>query len=275
MLKVLFGAVFGAVLWSGLLAGPASGAPRNVAGALLLAQGTPSQTAQPAPPQAVPGPALPAASAPPVTPALPPSTSEPALGGTPPANGEPHRGVPRGPAPGDAAPASPIPAASGSPPGRFHLHRPGTDVDGDSLTGSLASQAYILKGNVTLHSDPKIDREIADASESQEPLTLTADEIDVDRLGYSYVAKGHVRFVQGTRSGRANLATLNEQTHSLDLVGDANVFEGDQRTVADRFHYDMLDKSFHGTGDVRIFETLPSPAPSAAAPAKHKRRLPL
>lgn len=294
---------FAAALWSGVIGGPAYGALERRALPTLLAQ-VPTETAAPAPPQTVtPMPPETPAPMPPETPVpmvtetpaapapVPPETSAPMPSETPvpepapvpaasgvssppapPSYGEPHRGVPRGPIP----PAHPAPAPSGSPLGRFHLHRPGTDVDGDLLTGSLASQAYILKGNVTLHSDPKIDREIADASESEEPLTVTADEIDVDRLGYSYVAKGHVHFVQGVRSGRANLATLNEQTHSLDLVGDANVYEGDHRTVADRFHYDMLDKSFHGSGDVRIFEPLPTPAPSVATPApKHKRRLPL
>jgi lipopolysaccharide assembly outer membrane protein LptD (OstA) len=157
------------------------------------------------------------------------------------------------------------------------LHRPGTDVDGDVLTGSLASQAYIIKGNVTLHSDPKIDREIAEASESDEPLTVTADEIDVDKFGLTYVAKGNVHFVQGSRSGRADLATLDEETHSLDLVGNATVLDGDHRARAAKMHYDMSDKQFHGAGNVRIYEPLPAPnpRPSATPAGKHRRRLPL
>jgi lipopolysaccharide export system protein LptA len=157
------------------------------------------------------------------------------------------------------------------------LHRPGTDVEGDVLTGSLTSMAYVLKGNVTLHSDPKIDSEIAAASESTDPLTVSADEIDVDRMGLTYVAKGHVQFTQGTRSGRANLAMLDEMRHTLDLVGDANVFDGERRAAADKLHYDMNDKGFEGAGDVRIYQPVPTPNPSASGtPApKRKRRLPL
>jgi hypothetical protein len=174
-------------------------------------------------------------------------------------------------APDDAGPqASPA-------PGRFHLHRTGTDVEGDALSGSLASEVYILKGHVTMHSDPKLDREIAEASESSQPLTVTADEIDVDRIGLTYVAKGHVHFVQGSRSGRADLAMLDEQKHTLDLIGDANVYDGERRAAAAKMHYDMLGKDFLGAGDVRIYEPLPTPNPVASStPApKHKRRLPL
>jgi lipopolysaccharide export system protein LptA len=174
-----------------------------------------------------------------------------------------------------APPASPSPGGSGE---RAHFHRPGTDVDGDIFVGSLASEVFILRGNVTLHSDPTVDRAIAAASESSDPLTVTADEIDVDRAASTYVAKGHVRFVQGTRSGQADTAMLNEEARTIDLIGHANVIEGDHRAAADKMHYDMSDKRFAGAGDVRIYQPLPTPNPNAsssAAPKKRKRRLPL
>jgi lipopolysaccharide assembly outer membrane protein LptD (OstA) len=128
-----------------------------------------------------------------------------------------------------------------------------------------------------MHSDPRLDPEIAQASESSEPLTLTADEIDVDRIALTYVAKGHVRFVQGSRSAHADLAMLDEQKHTLDLIGDANVYDGDRRAAAAKMHYDMLDKDFLGAGDVRLYQPLPTPGPQASGtPApKRKRRLPL
>lgn len=192
----------------------------------------------------------------------------------------PHRNVPEpegsvSPAGGISPSAAPGPSAS--PAGRTHLHRPGTDVDGDVLTGSLASQVYVLKGNVTLHSDPKIDRDIADASESEELLTVTADEIDVDKLGLSYVAKGNVHFVQGSRSGSADLAMLDQQAHTLDLVGNASVMNGDRRAAAAKMHYNTLDKQFLGSGNVRIYQPLPTPnpKPSGTPASKRKRRFPI
>jgi lipopolysaccharide export system protein LptA len=155
------------------------------------------------------------------------------------------------------------------------LHRPGTDVDGDLLTGSLASHVFILKGSVTLHSDPKIDREMAEASEDDEPLTVTADEIDVDQVAFSYIAKGHVHFTQGGRSGSADIATLNEEAHTLDLFGNANVLEGDHRATAAKMHYNTLDKQFIGAGDVHLYAPLPTPNPSSTTAPKRRRRLPL
>jgi len=140
----------------------------------------------------------------------------------------------------------------------------------------LASHVFILKGNVVLHSDPKIDRDMAEASESDEPLTLTADELDVDQFAFTYVAKGHVHFVQGSRSGFADLATLNEEAHTLDLVGNASVLDGEHRTTAAKMHYNTADKQFVGGGDVHIYAPAPTPNPGTGTPTpKHKRRLPL
>jgi hypothetical protein len=218
--------------------------------------------------------AAPASAAPTLPPLGAPPDAEP--------NGSPQTqpAAPVAPAPGvsplgtSPSPSTAVPSASAA--GRFHLHRPGTDVDGDLLTGSLASHVFILKGNVVLHSDPKIDREMAEASESDEPLSVTADEIDVDQLAFTYVAKGHVHFVQGSRSGFADLATLNEEARTLDLVGNASVLDGEHRTTAAKMHYNTADKQFVGAGDVRIYAPAPTPNPSTATPPpKHKRRLPL
>ncbi len=203
--------------------------------------------------------------------ALPGGTTGPATNGSPAG-----AATPAAPGPAGSGPSPAASAPSAIPSGRFHLHRPGTDVDGDLLTGSLASHVFVLKGNVTLHSDPKIDREMAEASESDEPLTVTADEIDVDQVTFTYVAKGHMHFVQGSRSGTADLATLNEEAHTLDLVGNATVLDGDHRTTAAKMHYNTFDKQFIGAGDVRIYAPLPTPNPSASKPPpKHKLRLPL
>ncbi len=184
-----------------------------------------------------------------------------------------------------AATPAPVPAASAPPstpsprataPGRFNLHRPGTDIDGDELTGNVGSNVYVFRGNIVLHSDPKVDRSFGAATESDAPLTITSDELDVDRFAMTYVAKGHVHFTQGTRSGNADLAMLNEQTRDLDLLGHADVVDGDHRARAAKLHYNGTDRQFHGAGDVRIYGPAPSPQPSASAtPAgKHRRRLP-
>lgn len=181
------------------------------------------------------------------------------------------------------APAAPSPPAqpeqSASPaPGRVHLHRPGTDMDADSLVGNMNGQTYVLKGNVVLHSDPKTDTAFA-ATESSDPLTLSADEMDVERKALRYVAKGHVQFTQGTRSGRADTATLDEKLHDLDLIGHAHVSDGIQQANSDRMHYNTANRKFQGTGNVKIIAPIPTatPAPpgTTPTPAPKKRRVPL
>ena len=71
---------------------------------------------------------------------------------------------------------------------------------------------------------------------------------------------------------------LDEQMQTIDLVGNANVFDGDRRAAAAKMHYNMVDKKFLGAGDVRIYQPVPTPNPSVSGtppPPKRKRRLPL
>ncbi|MFN2459076.1 MAG: LptA/OstA family protein [Candidatus Velthaea sp.] len=194
--------------------------------------------------------------------------------------------VPPAPVPAPSpSPAAPAPASSGSAqpeqtqppaPGRVHLHRPGTDMDADSLVGNMNGQTYVLKGNVVLHSDPKVDPAFA-ATESSDPLTLSADEMDVERKSLRYVAKGHVQFTQGSRSGRADTATLDEKLHDLDLIGHAHVSDGIQQANSDRMHYNTSNRKFRGAGNVKIIAPIPTatPAPpgTTPTPAAKKKRL--
>lgn len=175
-----------------------------------------------------------------------------------------------------AAPPSALPSTAPSN-GRVHLHRPGTDIDADALEGNLGAQTYTVSGHVVVHSDPKVDRSVA-TTESDEPLTLTADRVDVDERARRFLAKGSVRFMQGIREGSCDEATLDEASHDLELIGHARVAEGPQSARADRMHYNTLDKHFRGAGNVKIIAPIPSPtpgAPGSPAPAPKKRRSPL
>lgn len=162
-------------------------------------------------------------------------------------------------------------------PRRVRICRPGTDVEGDTFVANLGGETSIIKGNVVLHSDPTVDKAFA-ATESDDPLTLTADEIDLERKTLRYVAKGHVHFNQGSREGNADTATLDEQTHDADLIGHARVFDGEHETKADRMHYNTQDKQFHGFGNVRIRVPVPTPTPlppgATPTPTPKKRRIP-
>lgn len=181
---------------------------------------------------------------------------------------------------------SPVPSVTSSPsaeadsvagPARVHLHRPGTDIDADTLVGNGKNETYTLTGNVVLHSDPKVDTAFA-ATESNEPLTLKADTLDIDRRALTYSAMGHVHFTQGTRDGTADTATLDEKSHDIDLVGHARVTDGLQRLSSDRMHYNTLDRKVHGAGHVEIVAPIPTAAPGASKPSpppKKKRLIPI
>jgi len=129
-----------------------------------------------------------------------------------------------------------------------------------------------------LHSDPKIDKAFA-ATESDEPLTLTADEIDIERKSPRFVAKGRGHFPQGKRDGNADTAILDEKTHDVDLIGHTRVFDGENETRADRMHYNTQHRKIHGIGNVRILVPVatatPLPPGTTPTPAPKKRRIPL
>jgi lipopolysaccharide export system protein LptA len=175
---------------------------------------------------------------------------------------------------GVLAQASPAPADAGKP--RIHLHRPGTDVDADELVGNLDDEHFQLRGNVIVHSDPKVDPDAAQ-TESDEPFTLDADRVDVDRKTKRYDAIGHVNYVQGDRYGKADSATLDEGTHDLDLIGHALVGEGGRKTHADRIHYNTRSRHFDVLGNVEAVSPVPTPTPYTGkpTPAPKKRKLPL
>jgi hypothetical protein len=159
-------------------------------------------------------------------------------------------------------------------PPRICVSRPGSDVEADSVTGSFLSNAFVFKGNVVLHSDPKVDKSAAE-TQSDDPITLTADEVDVERETQRYVAKGKVHFTQGAREGNADTMILDEKTHDVDLIGHARVFDGEHDSKADQIHYNTKDKQFHGMKHVHIVVPIPtaSPGPSPT-PGGKKRRIP-
>lgn len=177
------------------------------------------------------------------------------------------------PAPSSAASPAPQPEPSGP---RVHLHRPGTDVDADRLSGNLGAKVYEVTGHVVVHDNPSVDRNSATAqTESSLPIILHAERMAVDESAKRYEAQGDVTFEQGDRHGSADAATLDDVTHDLDLKGNAKVSEGDRTLSADKIHYNTGTKAFDGSGNVEIISPAPTAGPGASpAPKKKKSRLP-
>jgi lipopolysaccharide export system protein LptA len=145
------------------------------------------------------------------------------------------------------------------------------------MEGNLTSERYSVRGNVVLRSDPSVDTALS-GTESDQPLTLTADRLDVDRKTKRYLARGAVHFVQGTREGSCEKATLDDASHDLDLTGNARVSDAGQTLAAQTIHYNTQTRKFSGSGNVTILAPLPTPTPLPPGytppPAPKKRRLP-
>jgi lipopolysaccharide assembly outer membrane protein LptD (OstA) len=160
---------------------------------------------------------------------------------------------------------------------RFHAHRPGSDVYSDTMDGNIKSERYTVQGHVVLHSDPSVDH-AASGSESDLPITLTADRVDVDEKAKRYVAHGSVHFMQGTREGSCDDAMLDDVSHDLDLIGHAHISEAGQTLSAHTFHYNTKTREYHGEGDVTILAPLPTATPLppgvTPAPAPKKKKIP-
>jgi lipopolysaccharide export system protein LptA len=174
------------------------------------------------------------------------------------------------PSPSPGATATPAPEPSGQ---RYHLHRPGTDVDADRVDGNVGARVYEVSGHVVVHDDPSIDRNSATSQvESSLPIIVHADRMSVDETKKIYAAHGGVTFEQGDRHGSADAATLNDVTHDLDLMGSARVAEGDRSLTADAIHYNTLTKAFAGTGNVELLSPAPTAGPGASPGPKPKKK---
>jgi lipopolysaccharide export system protein LptA len=175
--------------------------------------------------------------------------------------------------PSAAASSAPSPEPSGP---RVHLHRPGTDVDADRLSGNLGAKVYEVSGNVVVHDNPSVDRNSAtEQTESSLPIILHADRMTVDETKKHYEAHGQVTFEQGDRHGSADAASLDDLSHELKLIGSARVSEGERIFSADEIDYNTQSKAFKGSGNVEIIAPVPTAGPGASpAPKKKKSRLP-
>lgn len=194
---------------------------------------------------------------------------------------------PPSPAPSNAAPA---PGASLTDPGIYTITgenltwnqrtgdftipsdvkftQPGTDVTGDHAAGNSITKSVKITGHVVLHnSKPVSTLGITSKNASNEPQTLTADELDVDGPKKTYVAIGNVKFTQGTKVVTAERGELDEINHMLKLTGNVHVDDTatGQSMVAENVTYDTQNETVTANG--KPGEPFQIRAPVGAAPA--------
>lgn len=108
-------------------------------------------------------------------------------------------------------------------PGHVLLTRPGSDISADRANGNQRRKQADLRGHVIMHDHSGLLTGAvaanAGARTTNEPATLTCDELQIDGVQKTYTAIGNVHFVQGARRMSASRAIMNGITHQLRLLG--------------------------------------------------------
>lgn len=152
-------------------------------------------------------------------------------------------------------------------PSDVKFTQPGTDVTGDHATGNSIKKSVKITGHVVLHnSKPVSTLGITSSNASNEPQTLTADELDVDGPSKVYVAIGNVRFTQGSKVVTAERGELDEKQHLLKLNGNVHVDDSatGQSMVAENVTYDTQNETVTASG--KTGEPFQIRAPVGSAP---------
>lgn len=131
------------------------------------------------------------------------------------------------------------------------------DVRADRATGNLNAGQTTLEGSVVVHKLGGVGR-----TGSKDPVTLTADRLDVDSASKQYVANGHAVIVQGGRTLSAPMMTLDDMTHLAHLTGGVRADEKPNRTFeAGDVTYNTQTEDFKATGGVRMLFPAPTKGP--------------
>ena len=106
-----------------------------------------------------------------------------------------------------------------STPGHITLTRPGSSIDADHAVGNFKQHQSNLTGNVVLHDSNGVLTGFTGPGASQQPATLTCDNLNIDGTTKTYTAVGNVYFSQGGRTVHADRAIMNGITHDIHLYG--------------------------------------------------------
>lgn len=170
-------------------------------------------------------------------------------------------------------------------PGHVKFYRPGSDVVGDRAKGNYKDGLITITGHVVMHdSGNSAEAASAGAPSGGGPATLGADQLQIDSKRKIYIATGHVRYVQGTRSATAASGRLDEGAHTLDLNGDVHLADGGNTLSSEHVHYDTLTKDVTTSGSPTVLtqpgtfpapgganhSTLPTPRRNRPKPKRHK-----
>lgn len=163
-------------------------------------------------------------------------------------------------------------------PHKVTFSRPGSDGTADRAEGNRPRGTVSLLGNVVVHDNGKApEAGSTDEYAKGGPSTLTCDRLDVDSKAKTYVALGHVHYVQGERKADAERGVLNRTTGMLHLEGNVKTSEGGSSMTARFIDYNINTKRIEAEGNpIVIKQPVPTPEPGSITPSPKpkKRRLP-
>ena len=136
-------------------------------------------------------------------------------------------------------------------PSDVKFTQPGTDVTGDRAQGNSIQRKVTITGHVVLHnSKPVSSVGVTSKSASDEPQTLTTDQLQVDGPSKVYIAIGNVKFIQGAKTVTADRGQLNQTNHMLDLQGHVHIDDASsgQSMIADTVQYDTASETVNASG---------------------------
>ncbi len=141
-------------------------------------------------------------------------------------------------------------------PDPVYITRPGGDVRADSAVGNSDDKTLTLTGHVVMHDTRK------------KKATLTTDELAIDGNAKTYVATGHVHYLQGETNATSQNGSLDDDSKDLVLDGDVKIVRGASTLRADRVRYNTATGRGHaiakaGTIEFPIAKASPSPGASA------------
>ena len=146
---------------------------------------------------------------------------------------------------------------------RFTAVREGTDITADSGSGNSKRKELHARGHVIVHQTKKIENRGNDASRvTEEPSTLTCDQLDVDGGAKIYEAKGNVHFTQEDRDATADYGRLDDTSSILHLEGHVHIRDKEQYLESDSLDYNTATGELNAHGaPVSIRMPLETPAP--------------
>ena len=160
-------------------------------------------------------------------------------------------------------------------PNEVRVSRPGSDARGDRAHGNSKAGIFVLEGNVVLHDSGNAPEGREAGPDYSGPATLTCDTLTIDSKSKNYDAQGNVHFVQGSRTGVAHHATLNDVTHQLHLDGDVLLVDGQTSFRAEVVDYNLQTKDVKSSGaPIVIREPVQSPTPGPPPSPRPSRRPP-